>query len=250
MKDKRKRLTQSALLMLFVCLASLVVSLVVSQHLAEVSTGPSRIQTGTLQPGDRHYTVAIPYNYSGFQAVPLVLALHYGEHGSPYYGRDFLTDLVEPALRDLGAIIIAPDCTGDDWTQPDSEQDVLDLLDHIEATYRVDSDRTLITGYSMGGIGTWYLAARHQDRFAAALPMAATPPSFAIDAAWDIPLYVIHSSEDELFPVRWTETAVEQLVTEGASVELVVVDGVSHRETHRFIEPLRTAIPWIQKAWE
>jgi predicted peptidase len=235
--------------MLFVCVVSIVVSLFVSQQIAEEPSGPSRIVTDTLQPGDRHYTIAIPFNYSG-QAVPLVLALHYGEHGSPYYGRGFLTGLVEPGLQDLGAIIVAPDCTGDDWTQPDSEQDVLDLLDHIEATYKIDPNRTLITGYSMGGIGTWYLAARHQDRFAAALPMAATPPSSAIDAAWDIPLYVIHGSEDELFPVKWTETAVEQLVTEGVSAELVVLDGVSHHETHLFIDPLQAAIPWIQKAWE
>jgi predicted peptidase len=237
-------------MMLFVCLVSIVVSLFLSQQMVEAPTSPSRIQMGTLQPGDRHYTVAIPFDYSGDQAVPLVLALHYGEHGSPYYGQSFLTSLVEPALRDLGAIIVAPDCTGDDWTQPNSEQDVLDLLDHIEATYKIDPNRTLITGYSMGGIGTWYLAARHQDRFAAALPMAVTPPSSAVDAAWDIPLYIIHGSEDELFPVRWTETAVEQLVTAGASAELVVLDGVSHHETHRFIEPLQAAIPWIQKTWE
>jgi predicted peptidase len=238
------------MLMLFVCLASIVVSLFLSQQMAEAPAASSRIQTDTLQPGDRHYTVAIPGDYSGDRSVPLVLALHYGGHGSPYYGRGFLTGLVEPALQDLGAIIVAPDCTGDDWTQPNSEQDVLDLLDHIEATYKVDSNRTLITGYSMGGIGTWHLAARHQDRFAAALPMAATPPSSAVDAAWDIPLYVIHSSEDELFPLRWTETAVDQLVTEGVSVELAVVDGVSHHETRRFIEPLQKAVPWVQEAWK
>ena len=77
-----------------------------------------------------------------------------------------------------------------------------------------------------------------------------TPPSSAVDAAWDIPLYVIHGGEDELFPVRWTETAVEQIVTQDVSVELVVLDGVSHHETHRFIDPLRAAVPWIQKAWE
>ena len=29
---------------------------------------------------------------------------------------------------------------------------------------------------SIGGIGTWYLASRQQDRFAVAVPMAAKPP--------------------------------------------------------------------------
>jgi predicted peptidase len=247
---KRKNVVESTLLILFVCVASIVASLSFSRQMAKAPTIPSRIQMGTLQPGDRHYTIALPSNYSGDQPVPLVLALHYGGHGSDYYGRDFLTGLVEPALRDLGAIIVAPDCTGDDWMQSNSEKDVLELLDHIKAAHNIDSDRTLITGYSMGGTGTWYLAARHQDRFAAALPMAATPPSSAIDAAWDIPLYVIHGSEDELFPLSLTEAAVEQLATDGVSVELAVVDGASHHKTHRYIKPLQNALPWIQEAWQ
>jgi predicted peptidase len=238
------------MLMLFVCVASIVFSWFISQQMVDTPVAPSRIQTGTLQPGDRHYTIAVPFDYSRDTAVPLVLALHFGEHGSSYYGRSFLIGLVEPGLRDLGAIIVAPDCTGDDWTQPDSEQDVFDVLDHIEATYTVDSSRTLITGYSMGGTGTWHLAARHQDRFAAALPMAATPPSSAVDATWDIPIYVVHSSEDDLFPLGSTETAVDQLASDGVSVELAVVDGISHSEWRSFVGPLQEAVPWIQKAWE
>jgi predicted peptidase len=66
-----------------------------------------------------------------------------------------LTSLVEPALRELRAIIVAPDCNGSDWTQSNSEQDVLELLDHVEAAYNIDPNKTLITGYSMGDIGTW-----------------------------------------------------------------------------------------------
>ena len=89
------------------------------------------IQEQVLQPGDRRYTIAIPASYTGDQPVPLVLALHYGGTVTPYYGKGFLVGLVEPALRDLGAIIIAPDCTADDWTQPESETDVLALLDHV-----------------------------------------------------------------------------------------------------------------------
>lgn len=248
--ERRELIRNSIMWLAFGGLASLVLSMCLSRQMEKEPSAPSRIQTDSLQPGNRRYTIAVPAGYSGDRAVPLVLALHYGGHGTPYYGRDFLTGLVEPALRELGAIIVAPDCTGSDWTQPDSEQDVLDLLDHVEATYKIDPSQTLITGYSMGGIGTWYLAARHQDRFAAALPMAATPPSSALDAAWHIPLYVIHGSQDELFPLGATETAVDHLVTKGVSVELVVLDGVSHYETHRFIQPLQESVPWVQEAWK
>lgn len=210
---------------------------------------PSDVQERVLQPGDRRYTVAIPRGYTANQAVPLVLALHFGGVVTPFYGKLILTGLVEPALRELRAIIVAPDCTASDWTHPRSEADVLALLDHIQDTYAIDPKRTLITGYSKGGIGTWYLAAHHQERFAAALILAGLPQADVVDVQWKIPLYVIHSRQDEVIPLDPTETAVKQLWAKGVSVELVVLDGITHYENNRFVEPLRAAVPWIEKVW-
>jgi predicted peptidase len=215
-------------------------------------TVPSDIQEHVLQPGNQRYTLALPVGYTGDRPVPLVMALHYGGLVTPYYGNGLLIGLVEPALRGLGAIIVAPDCptTTTDWTQPQSEAYVLELLDHIQATYAIDVPKTLITGYSMGGIGTWHLAARHQQRFAAALPMAAHPPDTAVDVAWRMPLYVIHSRRDELFPLEPVEAAVGQLKARDVAIELTVLDTITHYETHRFVEPLREAAPWIEEAWQ
>jgi hypothetical protein len=75
------------------------------------------------------YTMTLPAGYSGEESVPLVLVLHYGGHGTPYYGKDILVDLVEPALRELGAIFIAPDCPVKDWTRTESVCYILDLLE-------------------------------------------------------------------------------------------------------------------------
>jgi predicted peptidase len=127
---------------------------------------------------------------------------------------------------------------------------VLQLLDHIQTAYAVDAQKTLITGYSMGGIGTWYLAIHHQDLFAAALPMASRPPSAAVDVDWHIPLYIIHSRRGELFPLEPVETAVSQLKAQGTDVDLTVVDTVTHYETQRFVQPPSEAIPWIEEAWQ
>ena len=212
---------------------------------------PSVVQEHVLQPGNRRYTLALPAGYTDDHPVGLVLGLHYGGQVTPYYGRGLLAGLVEPALRGLGTIIVAPDCpiATTDWTHPDSEAYVLELLDHIRATYAIDAQRTLITGYSMGGIGTWYLAALHQERFAAALPMAAHPPKAAVDVPWRIPLYIIHSRRDELFPLEPVEAAVGRLKTQGAVIDLALMDSITHYETHRFVAPLRDAIPWIEDAW-
>ena len=208
----------------------------------------SDLQEQVLQPDGHRYTIAIPHG-CGDRAMPLVLALHYGGDVTPFYGKGILTRLVEPALRGLEALIVAPDCIASDWIDLQSETAVLRLLDHIQDSYTIDPKRMLITGYSKGGKGTWYLASRHQERFAAALVMAATPQVDTVDVEWEIPLYVIHSRKDELFSLESTEAVVKQLQAKGVSVEMVVVEGIGHYETDRFTEPLRAAVPWIEKAW-
>jgi predicted peptidase len=203
-----------------------------------------------LPPDDLRYTIAIPEGYTGDQPVPLILALHYGGQVTPFYGKGVLVGLVEPALRDLGAIIIAPDSVAGDWANPRSEANLLALLDAIQVTYNVDPQRTLITGYSMGGMGTWYLAARHPERFRAAIPVAGRPQEDTIDFEWRIPLYAIHSRDDEVVPLAPTEATATELRRKGVDVTLVVVDGITHFDVGRFVSHLKEAVPWIQNAWK
>lgn len=200
-----------------------------------------------LQPGNRRYTIVIPRGYDGVQRLPLVVALHFGGPPTPYIGRAYLEALVHPGLWSLGAILVAPDCTGSDWTGPRSERDVLELLDFLTRTYAVDPHKVVLTGFSMGGIGAWHLASRHQDRFAAAVIMAGRPSSRAIKTEWRIPLYVIHGRADEVVPLGPTEKAVEKLRARGVEVELVVLDGVSHYQSPRYVPALEAAVPWIRR---
>ena len=132
--------------------------------------------------------------------MPLVLALHCGGTVTPYFSKPFLVNLVEPALRKLGAIIVAPDCTAGRWTEPQAETDVLVLLDHVRASWAIDPARTLITGFSMGGMGTWALAARHQSS-SPRRSSSREPQEGSAEVAWRIPLYLIHSRNDEVVPL-------------------------------------------------
>ncbi|MEM7117293.1 MAG: dienelactone hydrolase family protein [Chloroflexota bacterium] len=181
--------------------------------------------------------------------MPFVIALHYGGPVSPFYGRGLLEGLVEPGLRQLGAIMVAPDCPGQGWENDVSETAVLSLLDHLADHYPIDPTASLITGYSMGGKGTWYLAARHQARFAAALPMAGVPRPDSASVDWQIPLYAIHGENDELFAVEPTQQVIDSLTARGKSAQLVVLKGVSHFETHRFVSGLETAVSWVQSVF-
>lgn len=203
-----------------------------------------------LPPNDLRFSIAIPDGYDPERPVPLILALHYGGTVTPFYGRGLLEGLIEPALRNLGAIIVAPDRTAGNWANSRSEKQIIALLNAIQATYSIDAERTLITGYSLGGMGTWYLAARNQDRFKAAIPISGRPQSDTLSFEWHMPLYVIHSRADDVVPLAPTEATVSELREKGADITLVVVEGIPHFAVSSFVDPLSEAVPWIEKVWQ
>ena len=48
---------------------------------------------------------------------------------------------------------------------------LFNLLQHVKKAYRVDRDRIYLTGLSMGGFGTWALAMKYPEEFAAIAPI-------------------------------------------------------------------------------
>ena len=179
--------------------------------------------------------------------VPLVLALHYGGEVTPQLSMGFLRSLVVPGLKTLGAVIVAPDCPGDGWTDEASERAVLALLDYAVRNWPVDRRRIMVTGYSLGGIGTWFFASRHPEIFSAAVPMAGRPVG---DADVRVPIYAINGRRDEVIDIEPTRQAIESLRARGARVELIVVKGPTHYQPQGFVEPLKKAVTWLRQLWE
>jgi predicted peptidase len=180
-------------------------------------------------------------------AAPLVLALHYGGEVTPQLTMEFLESLVVPGLKKLGAVIVAPDCPGDGWTDEASERAVLALLDYAVRSWPVDRHRIVVTGYSLGGIGTWFLAARHPEIFSAAVPIAGRPVA---DGELRVPVYAIHGRRDEVIGVEPTRRAIDALRAEGVDAQLVIVKGPTHYETRRFAGPLEGAVEWLRRLWD
>lgn len=225
-------------------------SLLTASLAAAGGRGEPEIREEILPGTGQRYTISIPAGFRPDHPAPLVVALHYGGTVTPYFGRPFLTGLIEPGLRALGAIIVAPDCTHGRWTAAEAESDVLALLDHVQRTWATDPARTLLTGYSMGAVGTWAIAARHQDRFTAALMISGRPEERSGETAWRIPLYIIHSRRDEVIPLTPTADLARQLSRQGARIRLVVVDDLTHYQVPAFTRHLQEAAPWIRRAWK
>ncbi len=88
---------------------------------------------------EMRYAISLPAGYDGDSddRRPLILALHPGGRAS-YYGSDFMRQIVEPALRGWGAVIVAPDVPGRSWASGDSEQAVLALLDDVLEDHTIE----------------------------------------------------------------------------------------------------------------
>lgn len=196
--------------------------------------------------GVLRYTVSVPLTLQSGRKVPLVLALHHAGLVTPFFAEGYLRAQVEPALNDLHAIIVAPDVPAASWIDPLSEEAVLALLFLAVEHWPVDPDRIVITGYSMGGIGTWYLAGRHPDLFSAAIPVAADAAYGALDGAARVPFYVIHGGHDETFDVQDVRDVVAALEARNAPVRLVVVDDLSHNARSSYAAPLHDAVAWLE----
>jgi predicted peptidase len=200
--------------------------------------------------GRMAYTVFVPRSLKSGTPAPLILALHFGGEVTPTYGRDFTETLVGPALAELEAIIVAPNCPGQGWRDPRSEDAVLKLLEKIKGKYRIDGKKTVVTGFSMGAGGTYFFAAKHPELFSAAVAVSGMPSEEDFAALQGVPLYAIHSSGDEIFPIEKARASFDKLRAAGVSLVVDVIPDVSHYKTSDFVPALRKTVPWIRKIWE
>ena len=69
------------------------------------------------------------------------------------------------------------------------------LLDEIVKKYKVDQDRIYVTGLSMGGFGTWSLAAYQPNRFAAIVPICGGGEVYWADTLAHIPAWAFHGAK-------------------------------------------------------
>ena len=200
---------------------------------------------------EMRYAISLPAAYADAPATPrpLVLALHPGGR-SVYYGSWFMQSIVEPALREWGAVIVAPDVPGRNWSVPDSERAVVALLREVISSYAIDPGRVLVTGFSMGGAGTWYLATRNPDLFTGAIAVAARPADNALERLESMPLHLIHSPDDEVVPYEPVAEVALELAERGYPVELLRLPGVTHYNMGAYVGPMRAGGEWIRERWE
>lgn len=194
------------------------------------------------------YGMSVPDGYSPRQPRPLLLALHPGGERVRYYGSAYANAIVQPAAASLGAIIVAPDCPTNAWTDRDAETAVLTLLERVMGEYAVDRTRVVVVGYSIGGRGTWFLSSHHADLFTAAVPMAGSTNE-AVETLATMPTYIIHSRRDQVMPFAAAERIAQQLERLGRTVRFEALDSPTHYEMGVYVPALTRALAWVATQW-
>ncbi|MFI4849517.1 MAG: prolyl oligopeptidase family serine peptidase [Gimesia chilikensis] len=181
----------------------------------------------TTIPVNMDYLIYLPENYDEKEKWPLMLFLHgAGERGD---NLDLVTVHGPPKLIKNGKqfpfIVVSPQCPKEQLWQP---VELTALLNDIEKKYKVDKDRIYVTGLSMGGFGTWSLAAYTPYRFAALMPICGGGEKFWVKKIKHVPIWVFHGAKDGAVPLERSQTLVDVLKKEKADVSFTIYPEAGH----------------------
>jgi len=239
-----------------------------------------RIETGflerevTLGSVSYRYQVYIPINYTQDKLYPVILFLH----GVGEWGEDGLLPTqvgLGPAIRQARErfpfIVVFPQARRYQLWTGEMATLALKALDQTVEEFNGDPQRLYVTGISMGGSGTWYVAARAPDKFAAIVPIcgfvdikrldiptefktlilednpfAKSPDPYVAIASQisKVPTWIFHGGADSVVSPDESRKMFQTLKALGADVKYTEYDGVGHDSWDRaYAEP--DLVPWL-----
>jgi predicted esterase len=162
------------------------------------------------------------------RAKQLVICLHGGGAGE---------GSAESAVSGFGGafhkmdktVVIYPEVlekTEHGWTDDDTEQFILDLIETAKRSHPIDTNHVYITGHSMGGFGTWTLGARYADLFGGLAAFAGAPTPYfdpknsgrvigiqdgVLPNLMNLPIFVYQSGDDRNVPAVTNDFALPEL---------------------------------------
>ncbi|WP_215399231.1 alpha/beta hydrolase-fold protein [Rheinheimera oceanensis] len=94
-----------------------------------------------------------------------------------------------------------------------AEQDVLAILQNVQASYHTDASRLYLTGISYGGFGSWFMASKHPQLFAAVAPVVGWghPDLMPPIAQEKTPLWVFAAGRDSAINKDYFYPGIETL---------------------------------------
>jgi predicted peptidase len=177
---------------------------------------------------DFPYILHLPTDYNKDVAYPLIVFLHgAGERGdNTKLLKVGLPKLLREA-QDYPFILVAPQCPVDSWWTRELNELSLFLKGFLRR-YSVDRRRIYLTGLSMGGDGTWQLAALQPKLFAAIVPICGRDKSNSASKLKNIPTWTFHGAKDDIVPVKESKKVVSAIKALGGNAKLTIYPDAGH----------------------
>ncbi|QEL14895.1 carboxylesterase family protein [Limnoglobus roseus] len=186
---------------------------------------PTGFVNKTFKNEDGHespYVVYVPPTIDTSKPVPVMLFLH-GAGETKGGSMMPIEQGLAPHIKRFEAkkakfpfVVVIPQAETRGWLSdgPNAKRAVA-MLDATMKEYNGDPKRTYLTGLSMGGFGTWSLAAAFPDRWAAIVPICGAGKAEWAEKIKDIPCWVFHGVEDKAVNVKGSRDMVEALKKAG-----------------------------------
>jgi len=175
------------------------------------------------------YLLYLPndYNSTG-SSFPLIIFLHgVGERG------DNLAQLKVHGIpkilenkKDFPFVVVSPQCPKDGWWT-DYTDTLKTLIDYVKAEYNIDASRVYMTGLSMGGFGTWTMAERYPDLFAAVAPVCGGGEK-QLAKYIKSPVWAFHGAKDDVVSMQRSQEMVDAVKAIGGNVEFTIYPELGH----------------------
>jgi len=190
-----------------------------------------------LNPKDKnyHYISYVPreYNDDTSKKWPLLIYLHGGSSRGTDTIKLYCCGIPDQIWRgrEFQFIIVAPQCpinqrwTTDNWFG--------NFYKEVTTKYRVDTNKVYLTGTSLGGEGTWYLAIKYPEKFAAIAPISGFTRNMNYimkntDKLIDIPIWAFHGKEDKVVQFEETEWMINRLAGKNKDHKFTGEPGLGH----------------------
>lgn len=93
------------------------------------------------------------------------------------------------------------------------ETDLIAMLDSVQGKYRVNVNKTYLSGLSYGGFGTWYMASKYPEKFAAIAPVVGWghPSLMTPIAEYKLPVWAFAGGRDGAVNIQYFYAGLNEL---------------------------------------
>ncbi len=172
-----------------------------------------------------HYISYTPQDYykDTLKKWPLIIYLHGGSSRGKDTMKLYSSGIPDQIWRgrEFTFVIVAPQCPANQRWSTDNWFE--NFYEEITTKYNVDTNKVYLTGVSLGGSGTWYLAIKYPEKFAAIAPMSGFTRHIDYikkntDKLIDIPIWAFHGKTDKVVEFEETEWMINTL--KGKNIDL------------------------------